>query len=81
MKRLVFMNHRIRDPQNEKPPITLQTDGRQRFAHRIEVYDRHGDLIAAIDWSKTGNPAVTTHQVRAWVEIGDPAHARVKVRR
>lgn len=79
MKRIVFMNHRLKDPANRKaarpkPPVTLQGNkGRGRSVHAVEILDRDGVLLATIKWHPQGCRQVTTHEVLGWVEIEDRA--------
>lgn len=83
-KRLIFMNHRLKDEANRKaarpkPVITVQdTDGQHRHGHRVELRDGTGELIATVRWNPKGSRSVRTHRVLAWIEVSGKAQVRIR---
>jgi len=72
------MNHRIREPRPSGPVITVRRAGknrRARYVHGLELY-HGGQRIGRVVYRAAGNPDVTTHHVKAWVELDDAVELR-----
>lgn len=68
-RKLIFMNHKIRDPKNLDPVIVVQdARGRQKEYHRVEIKGPSTVMHLPKGTAPDGFPCITTHVVHVWIE-------------
>lgn len=70
MKTYIYMNHRIHDRTDPGPVVNVQRGKRTRSGNVVRI-TKDGKEIGRIKFSRRGLRAVTSHVVRAWVELDD----------
>lgn len=74
MRRLVYMNHHLKDPRPRAPVVVLQEGGRRRSTNRLRLY-AGGKLVAEVRFQRRALREVETHSVRAYVELAPHVRA------
>lgn len=67
-RRVIYMNHRIREPKPSGPVIAVQTGKKVRNTNRVELMHQ-GQKIGEVKFLESGLRTAVNHRVRAFVEV------------